>query len=146
VALSHCWGRPIKSRLLRATHEAFLNHGIPEDALPATFRDAIVVTKRLGFRWLWIDALCIVQDDERDREAEAAQMCNVYERATFVLSAYSTPSSSAGLSFRRSVRVTMLDNKAIYFYNPITRQTDTEKLLSSRGWILQENVLGAAFP
>jgi hypothetical protein len=49
-------------------------NGIPLSSLPKTFLDAIVVTKALGLRYLWIDSLCIIQDDEDDWLAESKTM------------------------------------------------------------------------
>jgi Heterokaryon incompatibility protein (HET) len=49
--------------------------------------DAVRVTKTLGLRYLWIDRLCIVQDDEEDWARESSQMCNIYEGAVLTISA-----------------------------------------------------------
>lgn len=62
IALSHCWG----SNQTFKTEKATLSKrcaGININELPKTFRDAIAVTKKLRMRYLWIDSLCIVQDD-----------------------------------------------------------------------------------
>jgi hypothetical protein len=40
--------------------------GVPWDQLPKTFQDAVTVTRELGFEYLWIDSLCVVQDDRYD--------------------------------------------------------------------------------
>ena len=55
-----------------------LQTGIPAGGLPKTFRDAINITSCLRIRYLWIDSLCIVQDDKADWEREAARMAEVY--------------------------------------------------------------------
>ncbi len=52
---------------------------IPMATLPKTFRDAVAVTRALDIRYIWIDSLCIVQDDLQDWEQEAAKMASVYE-------------------------------------------------------------------
>ena len=67
VALSHCWGRRLP---LRTTQANLLSHErrIPIGELPQTFRDAVSLVRQLGLRYLWIDALYIVQDDEVDWE------------------------------------------------------------------------------
>lgn len=62
VALSHCWG----STNIFKTEASSLQHkkaGIAWADLPKTFQDAIIVTSKLGFEYIWIDSLCIVQDD-----------------------------------------------------------------------------------
>lgn len=63
VALSHCWGEGNTYKTTRETLEA-LQHGLDWESLPQTYRDAIMVTRALGYQYLWIDSLCIVQDDE----------------------------------------------------------------------------------
>ncbi|KAH0422188.1 heterokaryon incompatibility protein [Colletotrichum camelliae] len=61
--------------------------GIPWDAMPKTFQDAITVCQRLGVYYLWIDSLCIVQDDEQDWRVESAAMASIYENSYFTITA-----------------------------------------------------------
>lgn len=56
-------------------------------ALPATFRDAIAVTRSLGYQYLWIDSLCIIQDDRHDWGVEAEQMASIYKNGALTLAA-----------------------------------------------------------
>jgi hypothetical protein len=92
VSLSHCWGGFQLLRTNRATHESHQRkNGILLSQLPRTFQDAVNVTHRLGFRYLWIDSLCIIQDDEDDWTKEAARMCSVYQNAALVLGASAAP-------------------------------------------------------
>ena len=62
IALSHCWGTNRHFVTEKATLHVNLK-GIHFEDLPKTFRDAIVLTRRLGVQYLWIDSLCIIQDD-----------------------------------------------------------------------------------
>ena len=55
--------------------------------LPATMRDAVIVTEKLGIMNLWIDALCIVQDDTIDKAREIAQMPLIYSQAIVTIAA-----------------------------------------------------------
>ncbi|KAL2688003.1 heterokaryon incompatibility protein-domain-containing protein, partial [Phyllosticta citricarpa] len=145
VALSHCWGGLIETRLLHKTFDAFTAKGIPEETLPPTFRDALFVIRQLGIRWIWIDALCIIQDDDGDWEREALLMSQVYQQAAFVLSAYSTPGSKAGLGFRRAARVARLQKgEDVYIQRAFIDMSDTFHPLGGRGWCLQEHVLAFA--
>lgn len=62
IALSHCWG----SGRHFTTETTNLNErmkGMKWESLPKTFQDAISVTRKLGIRYLWIDSVCILQDD-----------------------------------------------------------------------------------
>nr|ADT63893.1 HET domain protein pin-c2 [Neurospora crassa] len=96
--LSHCWGPPEKRPT--TTTKANLSQRmerIPFVELPRTFQDAIEMTRKLGHRYLWIDSLCIVQDDEQDWAREASLMAKVYSHASCTLSALSSRDSSGGL-------------------------------------------------
>lgn len=61
VTLSYCWGDklPLKTTMDNVKERC---RRIPIQDLPALFHDAVIVTRRLGFCYLWIDALCIIQD------------------------------------------------------------------------------------
>ena len=79
-ALSHCWGPPEKHPI-QTTSNTLKDHleGIEFKVLPRTFQDAVTVTRAIGVRYLWIDCLCIVQDDKNDWKKEAAMMGSIYE-------------------------------------------------------------------
>ncbi|RSM00832.1 hypothetical protein CEP52_008903 [Fusarium oligoseptatum] len=61
--------------------------GVFAEDLPQTIKDAVVVTENLGLHHLWVDALCIVQDDERDKAFEIDRMGHVYENAEVTIAA-----------------------------------------------------------
>lgn len=67
TALSHCWGDDIKMRTTSDSIAARQKQILYSD-LPKTFQDAVAVTRDLGLRYLWIDALCIIQDDAQNWE------------------------------------------------------------------------------
>ncbi|KAF2265548.1 HET-domain-containing protein [Lojkania enalia] len=77
TALSHCWGREHLSNTTKATLRERLQN-ISMATLPQAFQDAVTITRKLGIRYLWIDSLCIVQDDPNDWDIEAARMADVY--------------------------------------------------------------------
>ena len=62
IALSHCWGQGQKFTTTRASI-AQRYAGILADEMPKSYRDAITLAKMLSIRYIWIDSLCIVQDD-----------------------------------------------------------------------------------
>jgi hypothetical protein len=77
MSLSHCWG---KEQIITTTTNTLQDRkaGIKISELPKTFRHAIRITRGLGIRYLWIDSLCIIQDDKKDWEIESAKMADVY--------------------------------------------------------------------
>ncbi|KAF2262136.1 HET-domain-containing protein, partial [Lojkania enalia] len=95
IALSHCWGKYPIIRTLKKNYENQLK-GIAACSLSQTFKDAVDVTRKLGFRYLWIDSLCIIQDDKADWQTEAATMCDVYRNATLTIAAAHAASGDVG--------------------------------------------------
>ncbi|KAK0616722.1 heterokaryon incompatibility protein-domain-containing protein, partial [Immersiella caudata] len=94
--LSHCWGT---TQMLRTTSATLPGRyaGIPWTKLPLTFRRAVDTTRRLGFRYLWIDSLCIVQDSVDDWNGESSRVSNIYRDAVVCISALDAKGSSEGL-------------------------------------------------
>lgn len=163
IALSHCWGGKQPIRTTRKTVESH-QRGIPVSALPRTFRDAVSISRRLGFRYLWIDSLCVIQDDDNDWAQEAARMCDVYEGASLVIAATEAGNPNAGLfrsdprfQWRHEIHVGD-ENESIpicirrrvrheaYTKSPLRHASYSEVLwppapLSLRAWAFQERML-----
>jgi len=100
-ALSHRWGTlDSQLKMLITKRECIENfcRAIPFETFPLTFRHAIEVSRSLGIQYLWIDSLCIVQDDLQDWEAEAARMGDIYENAYATLFAERANHCDDGLS------------------------------------------------
>lgn len=95
AALSYCWGY---SQPVTTSEKSLLRHlrKIPYDNLPQTLQDAVRVTKAMGLQFLWVDALCIVQDSERDKRTEIAKMAEIYQNACFTIVAACSTSSAEG--------------------------------------------------
>ncbi|KAF2971192.1 hypothetical protein GQX73_g2406 [Xylaria multiplex] len=148
VALSHCWG---KTKTIVTTKSAVNEHrnGIDVRILPRTFQDAIEIVRSLGLRYVWIDSLCIIQDDAYDWEAEAARMADVYRNAYLVLGAARADSDIAGFLDNRSLPAnsTELGAFQITLLPPLLKRWThgadiiTSEPLSSRAWCLQERCL-----
>lgn len=101
--LSHCWGAGnLAEAISKTTHTSLDAHkGIPRNNLLKTFQDAVIITRKLSIRYLWIDSLCIIQQDQSDRETEAAKMASVYGEAYLVIAATAAPDGSYGYLSRR---------------------------------------------
>ena len=96
LCLSHCWG----AKAFLCTRRA--NLAIHKDSialrdLPPTFEDAVHFTRLLGVRYLWIDSLCIVQDDDEDWRKQSAEMADIYANAYLTIAAMHAESPFQGL-------------------------------------------------
>lgn len=96
VALSYLWGRTT-FRGTTMSSLAVLAAGIDMASLPSTIRDAMAFTQALGFNYIWIDVLCVVQDDDEDKAHEVPLMADTYHRAVVVLAAAWGADSMSGL-------------------------------------------------
>jgi hypothetical protein len=87
LCLSYCWGSPSPSNLTlsKANKHQFFTVGIPQESMPQAFRDAIILLAKLGYPYLWIDTLCIVQDDLQRRAEEIERMGTIYANCDFVI-------------------------------------------------------------
>jgi hypothetical protein len=87
LALSYLWGQ--QGPFLTTTPANLDRHlsGMKLETLPATFKDAVLVTRALGHRYIWIDALCIVQSSDGDFAHEATRMEDYFSGANLVIAA-----------------------------------------------------------
>lgn len=96
LTLSHLWGDNVPLRLVKGNMDE-LKLSIPNENLPKTFLDACNATRRLDQEYLWIDSLCIIQDDLEDWEAEAGRMASVYSNAFLNIAASFAEDTTQGL-------------------------------------------------
>ncbi|KAK3360503.1 hypothetical protein B0T25DRAFT_415770, partial [Lasiosphaeria hispida] len=80
LCLSHRWAKAPRLRALRSNLQEH-QQALPINQVPPTFAHAIEITRNLGFRYLWIDSLCIIQDDENDGMFESKKMDTIFEEA-----------------------------------------------------------------
>ncbi|KAK5657236.1 hypothetical protein OQA88_3295 [Cercophora sp. LCS_1] len=100
VALSYVWGGVVGLRLLEGNRAELMSDGGLErrkSEIPRTVVDAIVLTRRMPMRYLWVDALCLVQDDRRDKERSIPRMAEVYAGAEVTIIAAAGPDANTGL-------------------------------------------------
>lgn len=118
---------------------------LPE-GLPATIRDAITVTTKLGYRYLWIDQLCIKQSDPSDLHNHLAKMDLIYSSAIVTIIAASGRDAGSGIPGISVPRLplcrAMFERADIY----VIAHCNSGELLSrsmwsTRGWTYQEGVL-----
>ena len=156
VTLSHCWGRHGLQMKLTSSSEQDFKKLIPWQPLPDTFKDAIKVTRKLrsafGVSYIWIDALCVIQDSVEDWQQESSAMGDTYRSSLCNLAACVGPDSYSGLfqdcdpfsSHTCVVRAAMGDSAQAFYEieNHETLHTDVESsYLESRAWVVQEILL-----
>lgn len=147
ATVSHCWGKESFLTLKKSNIKAFEDK-VPEEALTKTIRDAITIAKNLGINYLWIDSLCIVQDDQADWQKEAALMGIVYGCSIITIAASSAAEGSVGCFFDRSISWKCqiqigLENQR-QFFEVIPSTSESTKFntpLLSRAWVMQERIL-----
>ncbi|KAB2571506.1 hypothetical protein DBV05_g9853 [Lasiodiplodia theobromae] len=60
--------------------------------LPLTIQDAITFVARMGEKYLWVDALCIIQDSEKHKQTQILRMDSIYaESVLTIVAAYQVP-------------------------------------------------------
>ena len=95
VCLSHCWGEGTPLKLTRRNLNRF-KEAIPRDDLPRTFKDAMAITRDIGIRFLWIDSLCIIQDDQADWVEQAGKMALIYANSVVTIAAQASADGNGG--------------------------------------------------
>ena len=101
ACLSYCWGSGHQSIQLTSSNLPSLVKGISFRLLPQSIQDAILTVRRLGLRYLWIDALCIIQDSLDDKAQQIEQMHEVYSNAYLTISAANADGCSRGFLAKR---------------------------------------------
>lgn len=148
VALSYCWGHTEQLRTMRASLEEHQRR-IDLAALSLTVRQAVELTRNLGLRYLWVDALCIIQDSAGDWERESSVMGQVYSNAYLTLMAGGSSDTREGLFPARTPpavppycfeyrRLASSEAGRVFGGVPASRGLG---ILTSRAWTFQEDVL-----
>ena len=154
LALSYCWGSA-QPYVLKSKNLEVLMTKLDTGMLPRTILDAIQVTRNLGFKYLWVDALCIMQDSAEaaardDMNQELAKMDQVYKNAVMTIVAACASSVKDGFLEDRSVsNQTHFDIPCRLSLNQFfvahTQEhmmyDDTKEPTNSRAWTFQEQLL-----
>ncbi|KAI1279621.1 HET-domain-containing protein [Xylaria sp. FL0933] len=165
IALSYVWGGPQKLKLEQCNKNELAKPGaLVIETLPQTIADSMLLTEKLGFRHLWIDALCIIQDDDMDKKIQIEGMSQIYGFAFLTIMAASSLSVEGGLPGLRPGSRAFKQQEVIVIppakkgaetdVNPgLSLMTTLHPLLNpnehyldrtpwnSRGWTMQERVM-----
>lgn len=151
ITLSHCWGGQVP---LTTTSDTISERKrcISLPSLPKTFRDAVLISRKLGVRYLWIDSLCIIQDSKEDWENESARMGDVYAHSYLTIAARGAANAGIGCFIPREEE---LPTCCLEYHNPDSSINgkiyvrdpgfQAERIdaspLDNRGWVFQERIL-----
>ena len=167
IALSYCWGpdegpseQDPRPGQVKTTFANLASHirGIVIKTLPQTIQDVLICARKVGVEYVWVDALCIVQDSARDRNEQMARMGAIYTDA------YLTVSATSAVSCRDGFLADRVPEEYAYFTVPyrhrdgivhsvhfscLHRGKNSENLgalsepLNTRGWAFQETLLSS---
>ncbi|KAH8885977.1 HET-domain-containing protein [Thozetella sp. PMI_491] len=152
VALSYVWGSVSTLGLSNANKTELMKTGALHEAwdmLPRTIQDAICLVERLGETYLWVDALCLIQNDDKDKQAGIGVMNLIYEKAIFTIAAASGPDANAGLPGVQPGSRTIypqtqevLPGLHLTIYRPLGVLLESTSY-STRAWTFQEQILSS---
>ncbi|KAF1967572.1 HET-domain-containing protein, partial [Bimuria novae-zelandiae CBS 107.79] len=89
---------------LKTTKDNLQEHrrNVPQDKIPATIKDALQVAHDLGFRYFWVDSLCLIQNLEANElHTLIAEIPEIYRHAELTIAAYSSHSATQGFLHQR---------------------------------------------
>jgi len=163
AALSYCWGTQAESNCqLKTTNKSLpeMLSAIDFHQLPSAIQDAVLTTRSLSIPFLWVDALCIIQDNRRDWEQQSAEMDRVYRNAYLTIASPASNFCNEGfryasddkvyIDFHSTVNPTIKGLFSIRLLGGTTRSRDSlsdvdiifssieDSAWSSRGWTYQE--------
>jgi hypothetical protein len=153
LTVSHCWGNSRKLHLTEATLTS-LKCAITTNMLSRTVNDAIIITRRLGFQYLWIDSLCIIQDSLTDWETESQKMAGIYGNSRCTIAALGSENDDGGCFrdrpaiFGPSLKLPetgrglqICHPQSHYFAREYKSSGPTAAPLHRRAWVVQERAL-----
>ena len=150
IALSYVWGTAAVFRhLLENTQDLRKTSSLRLLPIPATIRDAMILVHAIGERYLWVDSICIIQDDLKMQQTEIMQMGSIYSKAVFTIIAAAGDHANSGLpgvepgSREQIQKVVRLANcELLTVIDVHKRQSGIDaSVWAQRAWTFQERVL-----
>lgn len=153
ACLSYVWGKGSQTQYTTATRDSLeTSNGLQVVDLPQTIKDAIQVTREAGLRYLWVDALCILQDDLEDKAKIISKMGPIYGGASLTIVASANADPHEGLPGMGTATRTVAQDTvkiqgmtlAVGLHDPRKPIPDVDgSVWSSRAWTFQERALSA---
>ena len=150
LALSYVWGNHPQPRIhdLGKMSAASWSIGIHHMSLPRVIEDAIQLTNELGETYLWVDALCINQDDVEEKAVEIARMNEIYLAAIMTIVALDSDNADSGLpgvrpyNAPRALKIETIEGIRCTTVHPSLREkyAKPECKWNTRAWTFQEHL------
>ncbi|KAL6852026.1 HET domain-containing protein [Trichoderma novae-zelandiae] len=149
VALSYVWGSADVFKTTRSNlNDLMQQQGLPVTSLPRSIRDAMTLAQELGFEYIWIDSICIIQDSGDDKAQQLRMMDSIYSRANLTIVAAAGSHANAGIPglrsgtrSRKQHMVQVSDDLALVALHPDTHRSAAATTWNTRGWTYQELLL-----
>jgi hypothetical protein len=158
LALSYCWG-PVSATTFLTSPEtlAARKAGINYDDLPLLFQNVVTVCRALGFQYLWIDRLCIIQGVTSDFDQQAPKMGDIYGNAAMTIASASATTENDRILTQRDDKWRPRDldisvgsgSRLGFFARRRSHKLGSESQggdygrISTRAWAWQERLLSA---
>ncbi|KAI2473156.1 HET-domain-containing protein [Annulohypoxylon bovei var. microspora] len=148
ACLSYCWGENIRDVLTTTTSNLDKHYrGIPLGSMPKSVQDAVRVCRGLGILYLWVDSLCIVQNDYEAWRQDASMMDRIYLNSHVTISALEPSSCKTGFLGKQKYglpgwqrQLKPYDTTQEIIVRPEVKRT-MKPALDKRAWCLQETLL-----
>lgn len=154
ICLSHCWGTHPPLKLLKSNLANFLN-SVSLSSLPRTFIDAVLVTLRLGYEYLWIDSLCVIQDSKVDFQEQIPEFGRIYSCCEFTIAALGAVDGTVGCFSSRNLleynsclvsntngqKLHLSPGNTTWSAGPDEMHDSQAPPLHRRAWVVQERTL-----
>jgi hypothetical protein len=147
--LSHCWGGARNVLQLTSLNQERLGQKITLHQLPQSFQDAVLISRALALEYIWIDCLCIMQDNPLDWAQESAKMGSIFQNGVVTIAGDCSRSPYEGLFSSRDplistdCRLTETAKSSVYVVAESSDRLEywDRSALTLRGWCYQEYLL-----
>ncbi|KAI0798290.1 heterokaryon incompatibility protein-domain-containing protein [Xylaria sp. FL0064] len=148
LALSYVWGDGTKPVLTRSTEKTLCQPGgVDIEHIPRTIGDATELTRQIGHRFLWVDSVCIIQDNDVDKQGQLPLMDTIYHAAEMVIVAVDSSNAQSGIKGttnpRQRVHRPTVFIQGHVFTTLLSDLADriTNSVWNTRCWTFQEALL-----
>jgi hypothetical protein len=148
LTISYVWGKAALETTTTVNRRAREEQGgLSKVKLPQLILDAILLVYQLGERYLWVDCLCIEQDNPSQKHSQVSQMDVIYSQSLLTLVALSSENAGSFMPGIREGTRSFLQaeeyvfNRHVYATYPRLLELSEATVYESRGWTFQERLL-----